>query len=428
MLVLISPVCVPVSSEKASGELLNPSKRIAIPSSAGCSSALVAKSPSSQIAFDREFLYINDSGGNLFRLDKDGSAQTLLASVSGSSILSIAVDETHIYFSSGQSMPEGSTVPGSGAIFAIAKAGGPVTTLASSLDSPFKIELDETYVYFLEAGFYSEAPAPPLTRLRRIAKSSGHVDTLIEVQFASSDIALDNTHIYFSASDPYLQRASLNKISKEGGQTIKLVEDETIYNLALDEEFVYYTGDRFIRRLAKTGGAIDKTFAEGLYVKGIEVANGELYFLEGYLCFSRSTLNVLDTETDSLSLVTDQLGCANRLVIDGCAVYVASYETEFGEAAQVGIQKICRGCPPAISGASLSGRKLFVTGGGFGNGATILLNGEEQATRNDEQDPTGRLIGKRAGRKIAPGETVMLRVKNPDGKTSEGFHFTRTAN
>ena len=55
-------------------------------------------------------------------------------------------------------------------------------------------------------------------------------------------------------------------------------------------------------------------------------------------------------------------------------------------------------------------------------GAVILLNGEEEKTRNDDQNPSTRLIGKKAGKKIKAGD--KLQVRNPDGTLSEEFSFT----
>jgi hypothetical protein len=80
---------------------------------------------------------------------------------------------------------------------------------------------------------------------------------------------------------------------------------------------------------------------------------------------------------------------------------------------------------PRILGASISGKKLFINGEGFDDGAKILLNGEQQKSANDENTPTTRLIGKKAGKKIARGETVVLTIRNSDGTLSNGFSFTR---
>ena len=72
--------------------------------------------------------------------------------------------------------------------------------------------------------------------------------------------------------------------------------------------------------------------------------------------------------------------------------------------------------------ASVAGKKLIVAGENFDPDAVILINGEEQKTRNDDQSPQTTLIGKKAGKKIRPGD--RLQVRNPDGPLSEEFIFT----
>jgi len=77
---------------------------------------------------------------------------------------------------------------------------------------------------------------------------------------------------------------------------------------------------------------------------------------------------------------------------------------------------------PKITGASKSGKKLLIFGENFDPGAVILLNGEEQRTINDDQNPLSTLIGKKAGKTVKPGD--KLRVRNPNGALSEEFTFT----
>ena len=80
------------------------------------------------------------------------------------------------------------------------------------------------------------------------------------------------------------------------------------------------------------------------------------------------------------------------------------------------------GLPVRISSASVEGKRLFVFGENFDPGALILLNGEEQKTRNDDANPKTTLIGKKAGRKVKAGDE--LQVRNPNGTMSEEFTFT----
>lgn len=80
---------------------------------------------------------------------------------------------------------------------------------------------------------------------------------------------------------------------------------------------------------------------------------------------------------------------------------------------------------PAISSASTSAKKLFVFGQNFAIGAIVELNGNDQATLNDDNDPSHFLRCKKGAKKIAPGSTVTLTVRNPDGTRSAPFTFNR---
>ncbi|MGA9770633.1 MAG: hypothetical protein WBV94_16455 [Blastocatellia bacterium] len=77
--------------------------------------------------------------------------------------------------------------------------------------------------------------------------------------------------------------------------------------------------------------------------------------------------------------------------------------------------------PPLITGLRKQGKNLLVSGQNFDTGAVILLNDQPQKTSNDEQTPTTLLTGKKAGKKIRPGDKV--RVKNPDGLESNEVAF-----
>ncbi len=83
--------------------------------------------------------------------------------------------------------------------------------------------------------------------------------------------------------------------------------------------------------------------------------------------------------------------------------------------------------PPRITGASVSGKNLIVTGEGFDRGAVILVDGVEQRTRSDESRPATILIGRKAANNIAPAQRVSLQVRNSDGLISETFSFTRSS-
>jgi hypothetical protein len=78
---------------------------------------------------------------------------------------------------------------------------------------------------------------------------------------------------------------------------------------------------------------------------------------------------------------------------------------------------------PKITSISINRKKLIVAGELFEQGSSILLNGERQKTKNDEQNPTTLLIAKKSGKKARPGD--RLQVQNPDGKLSPEFIITQ---
>jgi len=77
---------------------------------------------------------------------------------------------------------------------------------------------------------------------------------------------------------------------------------------------------------------------------------------------------------------------------------------------------------PRIVSARVKGKKLILTGERFMEGAVILIDGEPQKTRNDEENPSTTLIAKKAGNSIADYALVSLQVESPNG-LSDKFPF-----
>jgi len=76
---------------------------------------------------------------------------------------------------------------------------------------------------------------------------------------------------------------------------------------------------------------------------------------------------------------------------------------------------------PQITGLTVKGKKLIVTGEGFDEGAAILVNGKAQKTSNDPSAPASKLIGKKAGKKLKPRDKVKIR--NADGSESNEVEY-----
>jgi len=76
---------------------------------------------------------------------------------------------------------------------------------------------------------------------------------------------------------------------------------------------------------------------------------------------------------------------------------------------------------PQIMSAHVKGKKLIVTGVNFSQDAVILVDGEAVATRSDPDDPSGYLVAKKGGKKIAPDSVASVTVQNNNGFTSQPF-------
>ena len=63
-----------------------------------------------------------------------------------------------------------------------------------------------------------------------------------------------------------------------------------------------------------------------------------------------------------------------------------------------------------------------MTGQNFDAGAVLVLDGIDQ--RTIDQD-AGTLVGKKVGKGIRPGQSVILQAGNSDGSVSPMFEFNR---
>jgi hypothetical protein len=74
---------------------------------------------------------------------------------------------------------------------------------------------------------------------------------------------------------------------------------------------------------------------------------------------------------------------------------------------------------PRIFNVQVRGKKLYLTGENFTEGAVILVNGEPQKTRNDEESPSTTLIAKKAGKRIPDNAVVTIQVQSSNGLTDK---------
>ena len=151
---------------------------------------------------------------------------------------------------------------------------------------------------------------------------------------------------------------------------------------------------------------VDPTNSQTLYV-GTDI--GVFVSLDGGASWARENTGFANTVVESLAFGS----VGSNLHLFAFTHGRGAWRVQLGPA------------PLKLRSVSVVGKKLFAFGQGFQPGAKVQLNGEQQKTRNDDTSPTTNLIGKKAGKFIPQGQTVTLRVANPDGALSPEFRFTR---
>ncbi len=85
---------------------------------------------------------------------------------------------------------------------------------------------------------------------------------------------------------------------------------------------------------------------------------------------------------------------------------------------------------PQIDSVFIDGERLKVSGRGFDKNAVIVIDGKEQKTENNLLGPTSSLTlkKKKITRKIKPGQSVTVQVRNSNGLLSQPFIYMRPVN
>jgi hypothetical protein len=148
----------------------------------------------------------------------------------------------------------------------------------------------------------------------------------------------------------------------------------------------------------------------------LSLATSELYDSATGIWSITSNLNIPRESHAAIVLPNGK-----ALIVGGLSSTVTSNSVSDLDSAELGYN-FPAVTAPKITMASVAGKKLIVVGENFDSGAVILINGEEQATRNDVVNPGTTLIAKKGGKRVKPGD--KLQVRNADGSISDEFTFT----
>lgn len=289
------------------------------------------------IAVDATDIYYLDSFDNeLFRVPKNGGAKTFVARFPEDFVIDIAVDESDVYVATLPGFFEDTFGPGT--VHAVAKTTGAVRTLATGVIFPAKLVLDDTHVYWVSVGTVDLVEEEVLSdgKIERVRKDGTGREALASALSAPLSIDIDDTHVYFSEAGEAVGNpsAGMRRVAKSGGSVQNINNDYIGAEIQLaSSDLVFYGGrvdfsNTGIFRMPKTGGTV-QTLALGEEIfAGPRVFDGQVYYVTYADDFSSDRLMrvPLAGGTPAFLYAPDIDG--EDFEVDACGVVYGNY---FGE-------------------------------------------------------------------------------------------------
>ena len=190
------------------------------------------------LAMDDQNIYFVEGEDIIARVSRSGGTPQLLGETPGSSILSLAIDDTRVYFT----VLDG--VDGMGRICSVPKSGGTVQTLVNNLKTPYDLVVDSQFVYWVALGTFTDEDILADGSIGRALKNGTGVAVLASNLSTPLALAVDATHVYFDevGAGRGNSSAGLRRVSLTGGSVEKLVDGSAVGTMTLDATSVYFVG------------------------------------------------------------------------------------------------------------------------------------------------------------------------------------------
>lgn len=236
--------------------------------------ATLATGRLASVAVDASSVYFGDSQGGVGRVAHAGGPVEYLETTLPA--LVVALDDTHVYFSSQTS----------GAVARVPKAGGEAQALATAT-SPVHIGLDATHLYWVDG------PREPFT-LARVPKAGGAAEVLASDVPAQPErvillddgvyLPIDRTLAVAVAGEP---RGRILRYPKTGGAAVELASHPAPFGaMGVDAEYFYVStcpgvaGEAELLRVPHAGGAPVAIARGGTCYVGVTTDATHAYFTE----------------------------------------------------------------------------------------------------------------------------------------------------
>lgn len=275
------------------------------------------------LLLDGDFIYVSDFFGSVVRVPKNGGTSLELFVFDDDVAPGpIAADATTLYFLALDQATE------LGAVYSLPKAGGTPVMLASGIELPAAIAIDDTHVYWLDFGTFTGSGIKPNGKIERVTKTGESRQTLVSGLSAPLDIALDATDVYFGELGFALGNpsAGLRKVGKSGGTVTKLTDGRAVAAINIVGTEVFYSSvvgteasDPQVSRIATSGGTPTILYRDG-FVLLLRV-DGEAILIMGPENDEIDFLATIPRSGGSTRILRRVYFDSYSLAFDACAVY-----------------------------------------------------------------------------------------------------------
>jgi len=293
---------------------------------------------SSKLVMDSDFIYWaeddgtvpyyqDDTTGVVRKVGKNGGTVTTLASGLNHPV-AVLLDNYFVYF-----IERGSWPNSNGTIKKVPKNGGTITTLTSGLNYPQGAStIDATNVYFADP-----------CNVKKIGISGGQVTTIAtDVCWGPGALAVDGSGSLFYILVSGLTSTFGLKVSVNGGTVTTLASVSTSYNdTVLDTSYVYWTeqgtppygypvpGNGVVQRISKNGGTVT-LLASGLNAPTeivLDHSSSYLYWVNngawtnGVYNANTSSIQRISTVDGTITTLAESLNYSSDILVDAFHIY-----------------------------------------------------------------------------------------------------------
>ena len=308
-------------------------RRAVYPAAPPCAeTVLAAPFLTYDLALDGDVLYFADDEGGVFRLSRNGGEPTRLVGLNdGTLVVSLAVDEQSVYFST--AAPDGFLA----SIYSVQKSGGRPALLASGVVTPFDLAIDEEFIYWNSIGTPEDEEFLPDGKIERMRKDGSARTTLASSLSYPLAIALDGPNVLFGETGLAMgnDSAGLRSVPKSGGVVTALIDDQPVLGIAATDTNIYIGAVDItaeagtVSSLSKGTNTLTRLVSDAGLPIALRVIGNDLYY---FLLSDIDTIRTVPTTGGTARIVKQADFATQEYAVDACAIFFATidYDTFFG--------------------------------------------------------------------------------------------------